>query len=436
MLRLIKYLKPFVVLIIIAILLLFVQAMADLALPDYMSGIVNVGIQQGGIKDAVPVAVSKSHMEKLTIFMDQGGKDLVLGSYTLIDKDSADYEKYFKEYPAVENEPVYVLNKVDQDTEAKLNTTMGRAFLAVFGIEQVITDPTKATAMGSISGFDLSKIPAGATPDQVFGMLAKLPEAQLSSLREAVNKQLDAMGASMVTQGAVTPIKAEYAALGMNTGRIQSSYIWHIGLIMLLISLLSAASTIAVGFLAARIAAGLSRDLREKVFGKVIGFSNAEFDKFSTASLITRSTNDITQVQMLIIMMIRMVFYAPLLGIGGIILPGRSSVSMSWIIAVAVIVIISLIMVVFSVTLPRFRKMQDLIDRLNLVIREGLSGMMVIRAFNTQKFEEKRFDKANQDLTSTSLFVNRAMVVLFPVMMLVMNGVSLMIVWVGAHQVA
>ena len=290
--------------------------------------------------------------------------------------------------------------------------------------------------MGSISGFDLSKIPAGATPDQVFGMLAKLPEAQLSSLQEAVNKQLDAMGASMVTQGAVVPLKAEYAALGMNTGKIQSSYIWNIGLIMLLLSLLSAASTIAVGFLAARVAAGLSRDLREKVFGKVIGFSNAEFDKFSTASLITRSTNDITQVQMLVIIIIRMVFYAPILGIGGIIRALGKSTSMSWIIAVAVIVIISLIVLVFSITLPRFRRMQNLIDRLNLITREDLSGMMVIRAFNTQRFEEGRFDKANINLTRTSLFVNRAMVVMMPVMMLLMNGLSVLIIWVGAHQVA
>jgi len=225
-------------------------------------------------------------------------------------------------------------------------------------------------------------------------------------------------------------------ALGADAGRLQSAYVWRTGLIMLLLSLLSAASTVAVGFLAARVAAGLSRNLRERVFGKVIHFSNAEFDKFSTASLITRSTNDITQVQMLVIIIIRIVFYAPILGIGGIIRALGKSSSMSWIIAVAVIVILSLILLVFSITMPRFRRMQLLIDRLNLIIREGLSGMMVIRAFNNQDFEEKRFDIANNDLTKTSLFVNRAMIVMMPVMMLLMNGLSVLIIWVGAHQVA
>ncbi|MHB1253551.1 MAG: ABC transporter ATP-binding protein, partial [Candidatus Humimicrobiaceae bacterium] len=291
-------------------------------------------------------------------------------------------------------------------------------------------------AVGDISGFDLSKIPAGATPDQIFGMFAKLPSGQFSQIQDSINKKFDSMGESMVTQSAVLSVKAEYAALGMNTGSIQSSYIWRIGLIMLLLSLLSAASAVAVGFLAARVAAGLSRNLREKVFDKVINFSNAEFDKFSTASLITRSTNDITQVQMLVIIIIRIVFYAPILGIGGIIRALGKSSSMSWIIAVAVIVIISLILLIFSITMPKFRRMQNIIDRLSLIIREDLSGIMVIRAFNTQKFEESRFDKANNNLTKTSLFINRAMVVMMPVMMFLMNGVSVLIIWVGAHQVA
>lgn len=436
MFRIVKYLKPFIVLILIAIALLFVQAMADLSLPDYMSEIVNVGIQQGGITDAVPVAIRQSQMDKMQIFMDQNGKDLVSKSYTLIDKSSPDYAKYLKNYPVLENEQVFILNNTDKVTEAKLNTIMGRALLAVYGIEQMIADPSKAAAMGNISGFDPSKIPAGVTPDQIFGMLAKLPSGQFSQIQDSINKKFDAMGESFVTQSAVQSVKAEYAALGMNTGGIQSSYIWRIGLIMLLLSLLSAASAVTVGFLASRVAAGLSRNLREKVFSKVINFSNAEFDKFSTASLITRSTNDITQIQMLVIIIIRIVCYAPILAIGGIIRALGKSSSMSWIIAVAVIVILSLILIIFSITMPRFRRMQNLIDRLSLIIREGLSGIMVIRAFNTQKFEESRFDKANNDLTKTSLFVNRSMVVMMPVMMLLMNGVSVLIIWVGAHQVA
>ena len=436
MFRLAKYLKPFTVLILISIVLLFFQAMANLALPDYMSNIINVGIQQGGIDNAVPEAIRKSQMDKLTIFMDAEGKSEVLESYTLVAMTSSGYRDYLNKYPQLENEGIYVLNKVSREKADIINKYIGRAFLTVAGIEQIIADPEKAAADGGMLGFDISKIPEGMTAEQVFAMIGSLPEPQLSGLLNGINEQLDTLGGRMVTQSAAGSVKAEYDALGMDTGRVQSNYIWYAGLLMLLLSLASAICTVAVGYLSARAAAGLAKNLREKVFSRIESFSNTEFDKFSTASLITRSTNDITQIQMLVIILVRMVIYAPILGIGGIILALRKSTSMSWVIAVAVIVIISLIMIIFSVTLPRFRKMQSLIDRLSLVTREDLSGMMVIRAFNTQKFEEDRFDKANLDLTSTSLFVNRAMVVMMPVMMLVMNGVSLLIVWVGAHQVA
>jgi ATP-binding cassette subfamily B protein len=401
-----------------------------------MSNIVNVGIQQGGIDNAVPEAIRKSQMDKLTIFMDAEGKSEVLESYTLVAMTSSEYRDYLKKYPQLENEGIYVLNKISREKTDIINKYIGRAFLAVAGIEQIIADPEKAAAAGSMLGFDISKIPEGMTAEQVFAMIGSLPGPQLSGLLNGINEQLDMLGGRMVTQSAAGSVKAEYDALGMDTDRVQSNYIWHAGLLMLLLSLASAICTVAVGYLSARAAAGLAKNLREKVFSRIESFSNTEFDKFSTASLITRSTNDITQIQMLVIILVRMVIYAPILGIGGIILALRKSTSMSWVIAVAVIVIISLIMIIFSVTLPRFRKMQSLIDRLSLVTREDLSGMMVIRAFNTQKFEEDRFDKANLDLTSTSLFVNRAMVVMMPVMMLVMNGVSLLIVWVGAHQVA
>lgn len=436
MIRLARYIKPFIILILIAIVLLFVQAMADLSLPDYMSNIVNNGIQQGGIENAVPEAIRLSEMDKLTIFMSADDKSEILKSYTLIDNKSSDYEKYLKDYPQLEKEPIYVLNKIDQKETNKINPLMGRAFLAVSGIEQIIADPSKAAAVGSKLGFDLSKIPAGMTSDQIFAMLAKLPADQLLKIRAAVDKQFEAIGDKMITQMAVGSVKTEYSALGMNTSKIQSNYIWHTGLLMLLLSLLSAASTVAVGYLSARTAAGLSRNLRKKVFNKVESFSNAEFDKFSTASLITRSTNDITQIQMLVIILIRIVFYAPILGIGGIIRALGKSTSMSWIIAVAIVTLVSLIIVVFSIALPKFKIIQNLIDRLSLVTRENLSGMMVIRAFNTQKFEEDRFDRANIDLTKTNLFINRVMVSMMPVMMLLMNGLSLLIIWIGAHQVA
>jgi ATP-binding cassette subfamily B protein len=433
MLRLLKYLRPFTALIIISIVFLFLQAIANLALPDYMSNIVNVGIQQGGVEDAVPEAISKSKMDKLLVFMDEEEKSVILKNYTLKAMTSSDYKDHLRKYPRLMDEGIYILERIGGE---EANNILSRAFVAVSGIEMMILDPERAEESGIVSGFDISRLPEDITSSQVFKMIESLPQTQKSMIMESLDQQFEEMGDTLLTQMAVNFVRAEYSYLGMDTARVQRNYIWLTGGIMLLLTLLSAACTIAVGYFSARTGAGLARDLRDKTFTRVEGFSNAEFDRFSTASLITRSTNDVTQIQMLIIMMIRMVFYAPLLGIGGIILALRSSVSMSWIIAVAVIAIISLLLVVLSITLPKFRRMQDLIDKLNLVIRESLSGMMVIRAFNTQDSEERRFDRANLDLTKTSLFVTRAMVVLFPAMMLAMNGVSLTIVWVGANQVA
>jgi len=428
MIKLTKYLKPFTALIITAIILLFVQAMSDLALPDYMSNIVNNGIQQGGIVNAVPNAVRKSQMDRLTLFMSPDNKSHVYEDYTLIDKTSPDYDRYAKDYPILSNEPVYVLRKIDKTETDSLNPVMGKAFLAVTGIEKM-----KANAKNGIIDFNGMKIPANA---DLYAMIAKMPKEQVSKMTDALDKQFAALGDNMIIQAAVPSIKAEYAVLGIDTDKIQSSYIIRTGILMLLISLLSAACTVLVGFLAARTAAGLSRNLRRGIFTKVESFSNTEFDKFSTASLITRTTNDVTQIQMLVVIMIRMVFYAPIMGVGGILKALGKSNSMSWIIAVAVIALLGLILLVFSVAMPKFKIVQKLIDKLNLVTRENLSGMMVIRAFNTQGFEEERFDKANLDLTKTNLFVNRVMVVMMPLMMIIMNGVTLLIVWVGSHQIA
>jgi ATP-binding cassette subfamily B multidrug efflux pump len=433
MIRLAKYLKPYILLILIAVALLFVQANADLALPDYMSKIVNIGIQQGGIENAVPTAIRKSEMEKLIIFMSASEKELVFGDYTLVEKNSTDYEKYIGQYPTLANEAVYILNTVDSTEIDKLNPIMGKAFLVVSGLEQFMADPVKASQMASQMGFDLSKLPPGM---DIFSVLRQLPPEMLTQITSKFDEQFVTLGESMIIQAAAAPVKAEYAALGVDAAKKQNDYILHTGIAMLLLTLLSGACTIIVGLLSARTAAGLARDLRRNVFQKVESFSNVEFDKFSTASLITRSTNDITQIQMVVLMIMRMVIYAPIIGIGGVIRALSKTTSMWWLIALAVVILLGLILTVFSIALPKFKSIQKLLDRLNLVTREALSGMMVIRAFNMQKFEEQRFDKANKDLTNTMLFINRVMVIMMPVMMMVMNGLMLLIIWVGAHEVA
>ncbi|MBN1316108.1 MAG: ABC transporter ATP-binding protein, partial [Anaerolineales bacterium] len=433
MLRLIKYLKPYIFLILISITLLFIQANADLALPDYLSRIVNNGIQQGGVENAVPIAIRQSQMDKLLTFTGPEEKEQVLGAYILIKPSFPQVEQYLEEYPALSGEPVYLLQEVDKADMDALNPILGKAWLVVSGIEGMIADPSTATSMGEDFAFDLSGIPAGA---DVFTLLAQMPADQLSKMSVAIDERFAAMEDSTITQMAVGAVKAEYEALGMDTAKLQRNYILHIGGIMLLISLLGGVCTICVGFLASRTAAGVARDIREAVFNKVESFSSTEFGKFSTASLITRSTNDITQVQMVIFMIMRMVFFAPIIGVGGVIRAIDKSPNMWWIIAVAVAALVSLVLLVFSIALPKFKIIQSLIDRLNLVTRENLSGMMVIRSFNKQEDEAKRFDNANRDLTDTSLFVARVMVTMMPVMMMLMNGLSLGIIWVGAHQVA
>ena len=418
MIRILKYLKPYRLLILLTIVLLFVQAFADLALPSYMADIVNIGIQQGGIENAVPVAIRQSSMDKITIFMSPEDKTRVLSDYTLVDQNSPDYATYVELYPTLAQEPVYVLNDIDDEEMAWLNPVMGEAILKVTGLASM--------------GFDLSKVPPGM---DLSSLISQLPQEQQAMI-VAANQKLEGMSESVIVQAAAGPILAEYTALGMDTMKLSTSYIIQIGLIMLLITLISGTCMIIVGYLSARTGAGLARDLRRNVFQQVESFSFTEFDKFSTASLITRSTNDITQIQMVVIMIMRMVFYAPIIAVGGIIRATQTSASMWWIIALAVIVILGLIMTVFTIALPKFKIIQSLLDRLNLVIRENLSGMMVIRAFNMQSFEETRFDKANKDVTSNFLFINRVMVIMMPLMMLVMNIVTLLILWVGAHQVA
>ncbi len=428
MIKLVKYLKPYTMMIISAIILLFTAAMCNLALPDYMSDIVNKGIQQGGIVSAVPEAIRQSKMDKLVLFMNDKDRKEVLNSYILIDKSNVDFDNHIKDYPNLEKEPVYVLSDTGKSKIELLNPVTGKAFLITEGIEKMADEDENG-----IITFNGMNIPADT---DIFELFSKLPQEQRMQMLESIDEKFSAMDNSMIVQSSVACIKNEYKEIGINTDKIQNSCIINIGIIMLLISLVSGACEITVGFLAAKTAAGTARDLRRSTFIRIENFSGMEFDKFSTASLITRTTNDITQIQMLIIIMIRMVFFAPIMGIGGVIRATGKSISMSWIIALAVLVLLCLILLVFSIAMPRFKLMQKLVDRINLVTRENLSGMMVIRAFNTQKFEEDRFDKANIHLAKTTLFVNRVMVVMMPAMMLIMNGVTILIVWVGAHHIA
>ena len=433
MLRLIRYAKPYILLILLNILLLFVQANADLALPDYLSRIVNNGIQAGGVENAVPLAIRQSQLERVLIFISPAEQTLVTDSYTLVEASSPDYAQTLEQYPLLAGEAVYIRKELDAETIEALNPVMGRALLVVSTLQQALADPAAAAALAQGAPFDLSQLPAGT---DLFAVLRQLSAEQLAPMMQAIDDKFATLGESMTDQMAVAAVKAEYEALGMDLGKLQSSYILRTGGTMLLISLLGGACTIATGYLAGRTAAGMARDIRRDVFKKVESFSSTEFDKFSTASLITRSTNDVTQVQMVTFMILRMVFFAPIIGVGGVIRALSKGATMWWIIAAAVMALLTLILIVFWIALPKFKIMQSLVDRLNLVTRENLSGMMVIRAFNKQQFETQRFDRANRDLTDTSLFVARVMVTMMPVMMLIMNGVSLLIIWVGSHQVA
>ena len=432
MLRIRSYLKPYKAMLLACIVLLFIQAMLDLTLPDLLSRIVNTGVQAAGIETVVMEAMREETMERLTLFMSEEDATLLRNAYTLVDSGSPDFEQDVESYPLLAEEPIYILKNINEEEMDLLAVPIARVLLVLGSIEQAIADPELAAQVGG-GAFDLSQIPSGMDP---FTLLGQLPAAQRQQLSAAIDQQVDALGETVVLQTAVTQVKAEYEALSVNVEKMQTSYILRVGAIMLVVTLLSAVCTIAVGYYSARIAAGTGRDLRSDEFAKVENFSGAEFDKFPTASLITRTTNDITQLQMVTMFIIRMVFYAPILAIGGIIRAVGKGSSMWWTIAVAVLVLIGIIMVIIAIAMPKFRAMQKLIDRVNLVARENLSGIMVIRAFNMQNFEEKRFEKANVDLTDNSLFIARIMAFMFPIMMLILNVLSVVILWVGANQVA
>ena len=434
MMKLMKFVKPYRWMLLFSIALIFAQANLDLALPDYLSRIVNTGIQQGGVEEAMPEAIRASEMDKVVIFLSAEDKEDILASYSLVTDSSPEYETYLEKYPTLADEPIYVLNDIAQSELDRLNPAMAKALLTVSGIEQAMEDPEAAAQMsGAFGGFDPSQLPPGM---DLFTLLGKLPAAQLEQITDSVDEKFSALGETMIVQAGVNVVRKEYEALGMDTEQLQNNYILTAGAWMLGLTLLSGVATIIVGYLSAKIAAGMARDIRRDVFQHVESFSSTEFDKFSTASLITRTTNDVTQIQMVSMMMIRMMFYAPLMGVGGIIKVITNESPLAWIIGVAVLMLVSLIAIVFSLSLPKFKIIQSLTDRINLVARENLTGMMVVRAFTMENFEEKRFDVANKDLTAVSLFINRVMVVMMPLMMLIMNVMLLGVIWFGANQVA
>ena len=447
--NLFKYAASYWKAMIAIVLILVVQAYCDLSLPAYTSDIVNVGIQQGGIEDEVPRQIATEEMEKLLLFVSEDDQQTVMDAYT---EDNTSYKKeaYVLKDSVAEEEntmenlkdilqiPMMMTSGIESgsDTtkqmEDKLKEQMsqGMAQSMPQGADQTMPEgmpqSESQTESQAVSLDDMS----------MFDLLKMLPAEQRATIVEKIEEQMSEMPDTILDQAAVSFCRSAYKDLGMDMDQTQIHYLLKTGGQMAAFALLGMVASIMVAFLASRVGASAGRDLRSGVFHKVVGFSNNEFNHFSTASLITRSTNDIQQIQMLIVMLLRMVLYAPILAIGGVLQVMKTNVSMSWIIGLAVIIIAFVVLLLFLVVMPKFKVLQNLVDKLNLVTREILTGLPVIRAFSTEKHEEERFDDANRTLTKTNLFVNRAMTFMMPVMMLVMNGVSVLIVWTGAHGIS
>lgn len=441
MLKLRKYLKPFAVSILAIVVLLFAQAMCELTMPDYMSNIVNVGINSNGVENGVLKAVRESEYDKLALFMDQDQKQVFADNYDLVTTKQAD-EELLQRYPALKQENIYILKDTLVNTNEEIKLALSQAETCVSGVEQeqdkLTAAMSDASAAAALSDEEkkmlavLQQMPQGST---LFDVVAFMPSQQLDALKDQMNTLGDAMGQSSVDTANAQYVVKEYEAIGIDTDAIQYQYLFLNGALMLLLALGSAACAVAVGFLASRIAAGLGKNLRHDVFRMVESFSLVEFGRFSTNTLLTRTTNDIQQIQMVLVMILRMVIYAPIIGIGALFKVLTSDVSMTWIIALVIIIILGIMGTAFLVVLPKFRVTQKLMDHLNAVVREFLDGMPVIRAFNNQKIEEKKFDEANRNIMKNLLFVGRSMGLLMPLIMLVMNCTSILIVWVGAHRI-
>ena len=406
MVKLMRYLKKSAGYIVLIMGLLFLQAYCDLSLPDYTSRIINVGIQQGGIEDNVPQKMRTSTMKALSVFMD--------------DDDMKQVEKYYEE-----DKDTYVLkDDISKEEREKLDHLLEKPMMLYYGM---CSGSDESKAMTENMGLQ-----EGTDPVQA---LEAMPEEMKTQILQEMNEKLENMPESIVSQSAVLAVKKEYTELGEDLDKLQMDYIIRSGAQMVLMALVIMLAAVTVTFLSSKVAARMGHDLRGDIYSKVIGFSSNEYHKFSTASLITRSTNDVQQVQQVMTMTFRILLYAPILGIGGVIKVLNTDASMTWILGVAVALILLVILVLFKIAMPRFTKLQTLIDRLNLVTREILTGIPVIRAFSREKFEEDRFETANEELTKTNLFVNRCMTFMMPVMMLIMNGVSVMIIYFGAHAV-
>lgn len=420
------YLKPFAALVLACILLLFGQAMCDLTLPNLMSDIVNTGIQLGGVDEAAPAVLNQQAVDLLTLFMNDTEAETFKNAYTPVEHGSDEATKLAKTYENIKDIDAVALSE-DADVQA-VGDAYGKAayafmtFLKDYGAQ---TGQAVDTESG-VQDMDMRQLYA------VIPMLQQMPKEAFSEAIDSAENAQSMIG----SQVGATFTKLFYKELGVDLDAKQMRYIVIKGLEMLGIALLGVLAAVLVGFFASRISSGVAKQMRSDVFRKVESFSNTEFDKFSTASLITRTTNDVTQVQMLISMGLRLMCYAPIMGVGGIIFALQKSVSLSWIIALAVIVLLGLVVVLLNVAMPKFKSLQRLTDRLNLVSRENLSGMLVVRAFTNEKFEEARFDKANEDLTRTNRFTQRVMSVTMPIMMLIMNLVTLLIMWVGGHAIA
>lgn len=421
--KLFKFVRPYWKMAIAIVAVLFVQAYCDLSLPAYTSDIVNVGIQQGGVDDPIPYQISAEEMERLGLFLNAEDKEQVLEAY---EKDDSTY-----------NKEAYVLKEAvakDEDAVEVLTDKMSGAMMIASGIESgsEMTTQMEEQLRSNLPEQMLQMLPEDA---DTFDILQMLPEEQRETIVEQITQTVKDMPEMILEQAAISYSANAYENLGMDMNQVQTRYLLTTGGKMVMLAFLGMFASILVCLMAARVGANVGRTTRGNVFRKVVGFSNNEFDHFSTASLITRSTNDIQQIQMLIVMLLRMVLYAPILAVGGVYQVFQTNVSMSWIIGLAVLLILLVVIILFTVAMPKFKILQTLVDKVNLVTREILTGLPVIRAFSTEKHEEARFDDANRDLTKTTLFVNRAMTFMMPVMMLVMNGISVLIVWTGAHGI-
>ena len=436
MLKILSNLKHTFWSVVLIIVLLCIQAATDLILPEYTSKIVNTGIQAGGIESTVPELISKQDMELILMFSDQDEE--ILNNYTIVGDIKNEYQekvikKYLEKDENVESNTVYILNGIDEDELKKLSSILATPLMEMSTIkneetaneikEKIIVN-TPQEQKQYIQNMSLTEI------------MKNMPEEQRNSMIEQFANQIENMSDSIKEQAAVSSVKEVYKDLGVHTDKLQNNYIIKAGLQMLGIALIAMACAISVMLLSARVGAKLGKLLREKIFNKVLKFSRKELMEFSTASLITRSTNDVAQIQQLVSMMFRVVVYAPIIGIGGFVrVLTNGDISMSWIIGVGILAIVFIVGTLFVIAMPKFKKLQKLTDKLNLVSREILTGLPVIRAFNKEKNEEARFELANNDLMKTNIFVNRAMSLMMPLLMFIMNSMAVLVIWVGGHSV-